>query len=164
MIKYLHVPNTYALIDIKHVDHIGMFYTFKTGDTWLTLDNKRLFLTPDMDEPDMERGSEDTEDWPVMSPEELKEALANHPSYEELDAAWKEVQEEQRAVDPLERRTSCQTIRCNYSYDCYPLSTTYADCFRCSSHRCTYRRLLPNAIGPISGKRSEEEEEEEGKN
>ncbi|KAH7020365.1 hypothetical protein EDB80DRAFT_882400 [Ilyonectria destructans] len=92
MVKFLNVPNTYDLTDIKHVDHIGMFYTFKNGDTWLTLNDKRLFLTPDMGEPDIQRGSEDTEDWPIMSPEELKEVLAKHPSYEELDAIWQEVQ------------------------------------------------------------------------
>ncbi|KAH7134573.1 hypothetical protein B0J13DRAFT_560670 [Dactylonectria estremocensis] len=110
MIKYLHVPNTYDLIDIKHADYIGMFYTFRNGDTWLTLDNKRLFLTSDMGEPDIERGSENTEEWPVMGPEELKEVLLNHPSYEELDAVWQEVQEARRAVDPLKSRTtSCQS-------------------------------------------------------
>ncbi|KAF7554084.1 hypothetical protein G7Z17_g3188 [Cylindrodendrum hubeiense] len=108
MIKFLHVPNTYTLIDVKHVDHVGAFYTFKNGDTWLTLDNKRLFLTPDMDEPNVERGSEDTEDWPIMSPEELKEALANHPSYEDLDAMWQELQAKRRAVNTLERRSSCK--------------------------------------------------------
>ncbi|KAH6962520.1 hypothetical protein BKA56DRAFT_597845 [Ilyonectria sp. MPI-CAGE-AT-0026] len=101
MVKFLNVPNTYDLTDIKHVDHIGMFYTFKNGDTWLTLNDKRLFLTPDMDEPDTQRGSEDTEDWPIMSPEELKEVLAKHPSYEELDAIWQEAQAGRRAINPL---------------------------------------------------------------
>src|SRR5690242_7241579 len=45
--RFLSVPITYELQDIKHADHVGMFWIFNNGETWLTLKEKRLFLFND---------------------------------------------------------------------------------------------------------------------
>ncbi len=43
-VKFRNVPFAYEIEDIRHVDHVGMFWTFDNNETWLTLNNKRLFL------------------------------------------------------------------------------------------------------------------------
>lgn len=138
IIKFINVPDAYDSMDVKHADHAGMFWTFNNGETWLVLDNKRLFLTPDYGDAEIETDAGWPEDLPIMSPEELKDALKGLLPLEECQArlAAADARHEARAAEPrsdIEGRQSCGTIRCSYSYDCYPYSTSTVDCYRCNS-------------------------------
>ncbi|PHH76050.1 hypothetical protein CDD80_1859 [Ophiocordyceps camponoti-rufipedis] len=86
-VKYSNVPAAFTDQDIQHADLVGMTQTFSNGETWLTLDGKRLFLSPP-DEQDQWNSTESTSEWPLMSPSELRPALARFPSYKELEAQW----------------------------------------------------------------------------
>ncbi|KAK0390154.1 hypothetical protein NLU13_3727 [Sarocladium strictum] len=86
IIKFISVPDAYELMDIKHADHAGQFWTFENGDTWLVLNEKRLFLTPDYGDGEIDPDIGSSEDWPIMSPEELKDALKGVRPYEESQA------------------------------------------------------------------------------
>ncbi len=153
MVKFLDVPNSYSLANVKHADHAGMFYTFNNGDTWLTLNSKRLWKTPDYGD-DLERGPESPEDWPIMDAQELHEALSEQDSYDDLQAKWTDVSAHNKALQAvggsqLDSRATCRTVRCHTSGTCYRYSTSILSCYRCHSHRCTIMRLLPNAVkGP----------------
>jgi hypothetical protein len=96
-IKFRNVSYKYDIMDIKHADFVGMFWTFNNGETWLTLKEKRLFVVA-TEEGENEVGPESEEDWPIMEPDELKEVLSGgeFPSYEEVSAKWKKV--EQRLI------------------------------------------------------------------
>jgi len=89
-IKFHDVPLGYSLEDIKHADHLGMFWFFNNGEGWLTLKNKRLFRLPDYAVRGQELGPESPDDLPVMQPDELRKVLASgeFPSYEEVHALW----------------------------------------------------------------------------
>lgn len=67
-VKFLSVPNTFSNENIKHADLLGIYYIFRDGQTWLILDEKRLFRKPDSDE---DRTDETANDYPKMSPEKL---------------------------------------------------------------------------------------------
>jgi hypothetical protein len=86
IIKFISVPDIYDLMDVKHADHAGQFWTFNNGETWLVLNDKRLFLTPDYGDGEISLDIGSPEDWPIMSPEELKDALKGVLSYEECQA------------------------------------------------------------------------------
>lgn len=103
-IKFLNVPNEYEDRDVRHADYVGMFYTFNDRLPWLTIDDKRLFRTPDYDMiTDDDVGPESPEDWPIMTPQELKEALGKQPSLEELEASFKEAVARNRAAREAQR-------------------------------------------------------------
>lgn len=100
-VKFVDVPAAYSLQDIKHAQFAGMYMDFVEGESWLTLNEKRLFREPespaDSEETvDLGPPTESAADWPLMSPEELKEALAAVPPYEELLARWKVVEDSMR--------------------------------------------------------------------
>jgi hypothetical protein len=89
--KFLDVPVEYRLEDIKHADHVGMFWVFNNGEAWLTLKDKRLFRLPAGDAGNVSPGPEAPEDFPIMPPDELQQVLASgeFPSYEEVHAKCK---------------------------------------------------------------------------
>ncbi|PFH60572.1 hypothetical protein XA68_10739 [Ophiocordyceps unilateralis] len=89
-VKYRKVPATYTAQDIKHADLVGMMQTYVDGETWLTLNGKRLFLMPE-DAADPSASSELASNWPVMKAEELREALAKFPPYKDVHAQWMDV-------------------------------------------------------------------------
>ncbi|EHK25556.1 uncharacterized protein TRIVIDRAFT_62228 [Trichoderma virens Gv29-8] len=150
MIKFLNVPNAYDLADVKHADFAGMFWTFANGETWLTHNSKRLWLIPNYND-NLERSSDAVDDWPVMGPEELHEALAAFPLYEDLLGDFEAVLARNNAAEAepghLESRATCSTARCHTSGDCYRYSTSILNCYRCNNHRCTVMHLQPNFIG-----------------
>jgi len=165
LVKFRSVPVTYDIMDIKHADHVGMFCTFTNNETWLTLKEKRLFLVATSG--DYPPAPESIENWPIMGPEELHEALKEFPSYEEVSAKWQAVQDR---VFPLKSTTllgavpsnttslserdyrTCRNVACQGSWNCYPESDSNGDCFRCNYRSCTWRdnTNIPNAviIGP----------------
>lgn len=58
-----------------------MYFTFKDGECWLILDEKRLFRMPDSDE---NRSDEFASDYGQMTPEELGEFFQDQTPYSEL--------------------------------------------------------------------------------
>jgi hypothetical protein len=98
MAKFLNVPIDYRIEDIKHADHVGMFWVFNNGETWLTLEGKHLFLVAPADRDP--RGPEVPEDFPIMPPDELQRVLASgeFPSYEEVAAKWAAVEASTRSA------------------------------------------------------------------
>jgi hypothetical protein len=89
LVKFPNVPVDYDIMDIKHVDHVGMYWTFSNKETWLTLEGKRLFMAGAQGIDPV--GPESAEDWPIMSPEELHEALKSYEPYEMVAAKWQAV-------------------------------------------------------------------------
>ena len=151
MVKFLDVSNSYNLSDVKHADHAGEFWTFNNGETWLTLDSKRLWKTPDYGD-DLERAPESPEDWPIMDADQLHQALSKEDSYEDLQAKWEDVYAHNKATQgpssgKLDIRATCRTTRCRTSGTCYRYSTATINCYRCHNRRCTLMHLLPNALG-----------------
>ena len=76
----LRIPTTSNSLDARQLnltiaDHAGMFWTFSNGNTWLRLNDKRLFLVPHEEVDNWDRGHEAEEEWPIMGPAELREVL-----------------------------------------------------------------------------------------
>lgn len=147
VVKFRMVPITYSNQDIKHADLLGMMMTFDNGETWMTLDRKRLFLMPDDARSDDEVSTDSIKDWPIMSPEELKVALAASPPYEQVYAEWKDAEARWKATRNTKRdESSCLAAHCDRSRDCWPHSTVAGGCLRCLHERCTWHQYVPNDL------------------
>lgn len=166
--KYLNVPVGYDTQSIRHADYTGMFWTFSNGNRWLTLNDKRLFLLPAKEEDPTQFGPENEEDWPIMSPDELRQTLASSdwiPSLQELEGRFKKISSkldanpdfwngtESEGSLTVRDKVFCEAVLCRGSGDCYMSSDNSGDCYRCDRRSCTWRpsRELPNYIGEPGG-------------
>ncbi|KAK0386925.1 hypothetical protein NLU13_5238 [Sarocladium strictum] len=98
IIEYLNVPDTYNLKSIKHASHVGGLCHFSNGETWLIINNKRVFRYPDYWIIEYERGDPRVEDWPIMSPKELKAALKKYKSLKQYETRLDAIFAEHRAI------------------------------------------------------------------
>lgn len=101
VVKYVNVPDGYDMQDVAHAEFVGWIEIFENGEVWLMMDDKRLFLYPDYAVEHLARSEAGVgmpEDWPLMSPEELKEALKEAEPFEEIMAEFQASQARRKAA------------------------------------------------------------------
>ncbi|KAL2201612.1 hypothetical protein CC79DRAFT_1402241 [Sarocladium strictum] len=87
--RYLNVPYDYDDKVVEHVTYVGASCIYSNGEIWAVMGQKRLFLEPAYPHIDFERGDPSIEDWPIMSPKELKSALKKKRPLKECQAEMK---------------------------------------------------------------------------
>ncbi|KAH8176050.1 hypothetical protein LIA77_04468 [Sarocladium implicatum] len=114
IIKFVNVPDEYETRDALHADYMGMFKDFKNNETWLTVNGKRLFATPDYGDADPPPGAGMPDELPIMGPEELKEALKSaRMSLEEYRALLAAATEKARAAGVVRGSDGRLVSRCS---------------------------------------------------
>lgn len=110
--RYLNVPYTYNDKVIEHVTYVGASCIYSNGEIWAVMGQKRLFLEPAYPHIDFERGDPSIEDWPIMSPKELKLALKKKRPLKEYQAEMKRrLRLAGYEVEELDEEPGCGCLR-----------------------------------------------------
>ena len=96
-IKFYNVPYEYDDLSVKHADLIGSYSPYKGGDVWFVMKGKRLFRAPDDIRFPPPRPREYSHEVPMMSPDELREALKSYRPFEEMLQEFLEWHSERKA-------------------------------------------------------------------
>jgi hypothetical protein len=112
IVKFVNVPDAYDLRSVKHADYVGMFWDFENGETWLTLDNKRLFASPNYGDAIITPGAGLPDDMAIMGPEELQLALQSRRSLEDCHARLEAAKARARAARTTPGAADCQALHC----------------------------------------------------
>jgi hypothetical protein len=150
IIKFLSVPYTYDLDSIKHAEFVSAITIYNDGQHWLTMKGKRLFRFPSKfreNIPEKYIQPYPSTTVSLMSPEELKEVLANHPKpyallkqrYDEIQALkLKRKREDAMALDnklsealDMSDREGCRLEMCDENSDCHTYSNQHGSCDNC---------------------------------
>lgn len=113
-IKFLDVPYAYDDVMVKHADLVGMLDVFTDGSLWLMMDGKRLFRVPTNGAVDPEAVQHPSE-VPLMSPDELREALQSTISCQEAyDKFIESPMNQQFPYGAVQRDDSyCEQVQCH---------------------------------------------------